>query len=60
MKKLFMMISYVSLITVVVAPILFYTELISLDANKIILNTATAVWFLSALCWMGHETESRV
>ena len=60
MKKLVMTVSFAALAVVVVAPLMFYTGRISLDAVKIMLNTATAVWFLSALCWMGREKKSGV
>jgi hypothetical protein len=54
MKKSMQILSYLSLVVLVAAPILFYAGRVSLDVNKIILNTATAIWFLSALCWMGR------
>jgi hypothetical protein len=58
MKKIMMGVSGVSLVSVLIAPVLFYTGRVSLDAMKIILNTATIVWFVSALCWMGREKET--
>ncbi|MGE4488139.1 MAG: hypothetical protein AB7E95_01190 [Kiritimatiellales bacterium] len=58
MRKGMMLISYLSLAAVVAAPILFCAGAISLDAVKIILNTATVTWFASALCWVGRETGS--
>ena len=58
MKKIMMVVSGVSLVAVLIAPVLFYTGRVSLDAMKIILNTATIVWFVSALCWMGREKET--
>jgi len=58
MKKLMMIISYISLIAVVVAPVLFYMGRVSQDTNIIILNAATVVWFVSAMFWMGREKET--
>jgi hypothetical protein len=55
MKKILMILSFIALAAIVAAPVLFYGEVISLDANKVILNTATAVWFMTALCWMGRK-----
>jgi hypothetical protein len=57
MKKILMIISFAALALVVAAPVLFYTETVSLEINKILLNTATAVWFASALGWMGREKK---
>ena len=55
MKKTMEIISYLSLILLVAAPILFYAEKITLPMNKTLMLTATIVWFASALCWMGRE-----
>ncbi len=55
MKKITEIISYLSLILLVVAPILFYAEKIDLGMNKTLMLAATIAWFASALCWMGRE-----
>jgi hypothetical protein len=55
MKKITEIISYLSLILLVAAPILFYAEKIDLGMNKTLMLTATIIWFASALCWMGRE-----
>ncbi len=55
MKKIMEIISYVSFVAIVVAPVLFYMEKITLDTNKTLMMITTVVWFASALCWMGRE-----
>ncbi len=54
MKKIAEIISYLSLVVLVGAPALFYAEKITLETNKLLLIIATAIWFSSALCWMGR------
>lgn len=58
MKKIVETISYLSLAMLVAAPVLFYAQKIDLDMSKILMTTATVVWFASALCWMGREKET--
>lgn len=58
MRKTAQMISWGSLILLIAAPVLFFAGVITLDVNKILLNTATVIWFASALCWMGREKEA--
>jgi hypothetical protein len=58
MKKIVEMISYAALAALGAAPLLFYTEKITLEANKSLMLAATIVWFVSAICWMGREKES--
>lgn len=55
MKKITEIISYLSLVLIVVAPALFYVNKITLEMNKSLMMGATIVWFASALCWMGRE-----
>ena len=55
MKKIMELISYLSLVLLVAAPVLFYAEKVTLEMNKTLMLTATIVWFASALCWMGRE-----
>lgn len=54
MKKIVEIISYLSLVVLVGAPVLFYAEKITLETNKLLLIIATAIWFAGALCWMGR------
>ena len=55
MRKFAEIISYLSLVLVVAAPVLFYSEKITLSVNKQLMLAATIVWFISALLWMGRE-----
>jgi len=57
MRKMAEIISYLALALLVAAPILFYAERVSLQANKNLMLAATIVWFASALCWIGREKE---
>ena len=57
MKKIAETVSYLALVLLVAAPVLFYSEKISLQANKYLMLAATIVWFSSALCWIGREKE---
>ena len=58
MKKIMEIISYLALVLLVAAPILFYAEKITLELNKILMLTATIAWFASALFWMGREKDA--
>jgi hypothetical protein len=58
MKKIMEIISYLSLVLLVTAPVLFYVEKIDLQVNKTLMLTATLIWFASALCWMGREKKA--
>lgn len=55
MKRIIEIISWLSLVVIVAAPVLFYTQAITLDTNKQLMTIATFTWFGSALCWMGRE-----
>ena len=57
MKKILETISYLSLVLLVIAPMLFYAERIDLAMNKLLMLAATVVWFASALCWMGRKEK---
>jgi hypothetical protein len=57
MKKILELVSYLSLVAIVAAPVLFYSEKVTLEMNKTIMMIATIVWFASALGWMGREKE---
>ncbi len=57
MKKIAEIVSYLSLVMIVLAPILFYVGQIALATNKTLMLVATALWFISALCWMGRDNE---
>lgn len=57
MKKIIEIVSYLALLLIVVAPLLFYADKIDLAQNKMLMTIATVVWFASAICWMGREKE---
>lgn len=57
MKKLLELISYLALIAVVAAPVLFYMGTLDLAQNKLWMLIATVVWFASAACWIGTKKE---
>ena len=57
MKKLLEIISYLALIAVVAAPVLFYAGKVDLDQNKLWMLIATVVWFASAACWIGTKKK---
>jgi hypothetical protein len=58
MKKIIEIISWLSLVLLVAAPVLFYTGAVSLPTVKNLMLAATVVWFGTALCWMGRKTET--
>ena len=58
MKKVTEIISFLSLLLIVLAPVLFYCGKISLELNKTLMLIATVAWFASSLCWMGREKQS--
>ena len=57
MKRVVELISWASLVLIVVAPLLFYGEKITLETNKLLMTIATGIWFASAICWMGREQK---
>lgn len=58
MRIVLQIISYLALALLVGAPVMFYAGSISLQANKTAMLIATAVWFASALGWMGRKTAT--
>ena len=57
MKKILQSISYLSLLLVVAAPVLYYMGRLTLEQNKYWMLVATMFWFASASCWIGREKE---
>ena len=51
-------VSYLSLILLVAAPVLFYTGQATLELSKTLMLAATVVWFVSAPCWTGRERRT--
>ena len=56
MKTILAILSWVSLLLLVAAPILFYVGRVSLETNKVLMLLATIIWFASAPGWMGRDT----
>ena len=48
-------ISYLCLLAVVLASILFYTDTLNESQMKMVLLVATVVWFASAATWINKE-----
>ncbi len=57
MKKITEIISFLSLLLLVLAPSLFYLDRISLELNKTLMLISTVAWFASSLCWMGRSEQ---
>ncbi|MFO7937088.1 MAG: hypothetical protein R6V06_05720 [Kiritimatiellia bacterium] len=57
MKKIAELISYLSLVLIVLASFLYYGGKVSLAQNKTLMLIATVIWFVSALCWMGRDEK---
>ena len=57
MKKILEIISYLSLVLLVVSPVLYYQGRIDLPQNKLLLLIATIVWFATASFWIGTKKE---
>ncbi len=49
------LISYLCLLAVVLAPILFYADTVTESQMKMILLVATIMWFASAATWINKE-----
>ena len=55
MKKVLEVISYLSLVLIVAAPILYYMDKLTLEQNKWWMLVATIVWFATASFWIGTK-----
>ena len=55
MKKVLEVISYLSLVLIVAAPISYYMDKITLEQNKLWMLLATIVWFATASFWIGTK-----
>lgn len=60
MRKAAQIVSWLSLILLTAGPVLFYSGAVSLDTNKLMMNTATCIWFVSASLWMGRKKKEVV
>ena len=48
-------ISYLCLLAVVLAPILFYSDTLTESQMKMVLLVATVIWFASAATWINKD-----
>jgi ABC-type iron transport system FetAB permease component len=55
MKKGLEIISYLSLILVIAAPVLYYMDRLTLEQNKFWMMVATLLWFVTASFWIGTK-----
>ena len=60
MRILAMIISYLSLILLVAAPVLFYVGNITLDSTKNIMLITTITWFATAIFWMDRPVAKKL
>lgn len=58
MKKAIEIISYISLLIILTAPIMFFMDKIALATSNQLILAATFVWFASATYLIGHEKET--
>lgn len=55
MKKILMILSYLALVALILAPCLFWMGKIDLRGNIIGMNAATVLWFVTAPFWMEKK-----
>ena len=55
MRKALQVISYLALVSVVAAPVLYYTGVLTLQANKSLMLASTVVWFVVTPFWMERK-----
>ncbi|MBK8946849.1 MAG: hypothetical protein IPM32_16490 [Ignavibacteriae bacterium] len=53
MKTVLMILSLIGLISTILPSILVFTNVISMETNKIIMAIGTILWFSSATFWMN-------
>jgi len=58
MKTILKSISYVGLAITFLAPLLFWTEKITIDQNKVMLIVGMALWFGTAVFWIKHDPSA--
>ena len=56
-KKILEVVSYLALVLIVIAPIMFYSGKWDIAQNKLWMLVATIVWFVSAAFWIGTKKE---
>lgn len=57
MKKLLEIISYLALVFLVAAPVMYYLGKIDMEKNKLWMLIASIVWFATAPFWIGRKKE---
>ena len=57
MKKGLEIISYLALVAIVAAPVMYFNDKIDDGMNKKIMMIATLVWFATASFWIGTKKE---
>ncbi len=56
MNTISKLVSWVGLAATVVPCLLYYVEIIDLDAVKLITLIGTIIWFIATPLWMGRES----
>ena len=59
MKKILEIVSYLALVLLVAAPVMFYAGKWDLEKNKFWMLIATIVWFASASFWIGTKKGTK-
>jgi purine-cytosine permease-like protein len=54
-RRFTQLISWASIAAVILAPVLYLRETWDLDRTKLVMMTATCVWFMSTALWMGRK-----
>jgi hypothetical protein len=55
MKRIAQAASWIALAGILVPPVLFFTDRITLDAVKFWMLAATVLWFVATPLWMEHK-----
>ena len=55
MKTLLKLVSLIGLLATIVPAFLVFTDIITLDTNKLFMIVGTILWFVSAPFWMNKE-----
>ncbi len=57
MKTLLKLVSLVGLLATIVPSFLVFADIITLDANKLLMMLGTLLWFISVPFWMNKKVE---
>ena len=55
MKRIAQAASWIALAGILVPPVLFFTDRMTLDAVKFWMLAATVLWFVATPLWMEHK-----